>query len=108
LCISHSFEIKKGNMATRHEIKCINKPDRNSQVDSITHVGGVNSNGTRWKQTTALTIKEIEDKTAEFFVRVNNNTVAVFVVTGKFGKYLRTEPDHTKMDNLLSLPECPL
>ncbi len=74
----------------------------------ITHVGGVNSNGNRWKQTTALTIKEIEDKTAEFFVRVGNNVVDVYVVNTKFGKYLRTEPDQTKMDNLLSLSECPL
>ena len=42
------------------------------------------------------------------FVRVGNAEADVFVVApaGR-RKYIKTTPDYTKRDNLLSLPECP-
>lgn len=92
-------------MAARYEITCINKPDRYSKVEAITHIGGVNSSS-RWKLSKEEAIRKIENGEAEFFVKANNRTVEVYVVKNLFGKYLRTEPDDTKVDNLLSLPEC--
>ena len=86
----------------RIEIKCIKKIDRNSPVERITHVGGEN-----WKQTLSETIQEIEDDQYEFFVTVNAKEVKVVVAESHAGnKYLKTETDYYKPNNLLSLPEC--
>lgn len=39
-------------MATRHEIKCINKSDRSNAHEKIIYVGGLNNDGSRWKLAT--------------------------------------------------------
>ena len=36
-------------MATKHEVKCINKTDRPNPHERIRAIGGVNSDGTNWK-----------------------------------------------------------
>jgi hypothetical protein len=93
-------------MAGRFQITCINKPDRNSPVEHITHVGGYGN--TQWKLSVEEVIRRIEARTEAFFVRVGNNEADVIVVSpiGR-RKHIRTNPDLTKVDNLLSLPECP-
>ncbi len=47
-------------MAKSAEIKCINKRDRDNAYERITHVGGVNSDGGRWKLTQAEAIRYLE------------------------------------------------
>lgn len=96
-------------MAGRFQIKCINKPNRESSVEYITHVGGFGTS--QWKLAVEEVIRRIESRGADhedFFVKVGNNEANVFVVSpaGR-RKHIRTEPDSTKVDNLLSLPECP-
>ena len=92
----------------RIEIKCIKKNDRNSPVERITHVGGKNSDGKNWKQTTSKTIQEIEEYEWEFFVTKNFREVKVVAAVSRTGnKYLKTEADGYEPNNLLSLPECP-
>jgi hypothetical protein len=52
-------------------------------------------------------IRRIEGRIEGFFVRVGANEADVFVVSPIGGrKYIRTNPDLTKVDNLLSLPNC--
>jgi hypothetical protein len=87
-------------------VTCINKPDRYSQVEHITHVGGFGSSA--WKLTVEDVIARIESGTEGFFVRVGEYETDVEVVSppGR-RKYIKTRPDATKKDNLLSLPECP-
>jgi hypothetical protein len=95
-------------MATRHKVSCINK--RGSHYDAherISHIGGVNSDGTSWKLPEDEAIKAIEDKKYEFYVSVGGRAVEVIVATHKGRKYLKTETDGYSPDNLLSLPECP-
>lgn len=84
------------------QISCINKPDRNSPHDKITHVGGFG-----WKRTLSQAVADIENKINTYYTLVNGRRAEVGVINGTNGKYLRTHADGQWNDNLLALPECP-
>jgi hypothetical protein len=93
---------------TRNRIECVKKSDRYNPWERITHVGGVNANGTRWLLTQSDAIAGVETGKWSFFVHAGGREVDVIVKTSRFGhKYLTTEADGEQPDNLLSLPECP-
>jgi len=76
-------------MASRHEIKCINKTDRQNAHERIHSIGGINSNGTRWKLSQTEAITSIEQGKYSFFVHRGGNTVDVIVSVSRYGnKYL--------------------
>lgn len=86
----------------QHQIVAVRKPDRYSDLDHITHVkydGTVHARGE--------VIRRIKGRTDSFFVRVGD-AVAWVEVVEPYGRdaYIRTRPDWTGKDNLLSLPEC--
>jgi hypothetical protein len=54
----------------------------------------------------AIAVIEILNGTHRYFVSGPQGEVDVVVVQGDTEKYLRTEPDLTKADNLASLPNC--
>jgi hypothetical protein len=95
-------------MATRHQVRCINKRgDHSDAHERISHIGGINHDGSRWKLPEDGAIKAIEDRKYEFYVSVNGKTANVIVATHLGRKYLKTESDGYSPDNLLSLDECP-
>jgi len=95
-------------MTTKVEIKCINKTDRHDPHERIKNVGGVNSDGGRWKMTQPEAIAAIEAGKYAFFVNVRGDKVDVIVATSRYGnKYIKTVADGDQPNNLLSLPECP-
>jgi hypothetical protein len=96
-------------MAKDYEITCINKPNRSSLHEHITHVGNVAGN---WRMSREDVIKLIDGKTATFYT-IDYSTAArkraeVGVVRGDGNKapYLRTYADGKWNDNLLAQQEC--
>ena len=95
-------------MASRAQIKCINKRDRGDIHERISHVGGHPAEGGgNWKWTEDKAIAEIESGNWTFFVNQGGREVNVIVATRLGRKYLKTANDGTNENNLLSLPECP-
>lgn len=93
-------------MASRHEIKCINKTNRYDAHDAISHVGGY-ENGQNWKISQAAAIEGIEQGKWQFFVNRGGRVANVVVAVSRWGnKYIKTEADGERPDNLLSLYEC--
>lgn len=91
------------------QVTCINKSDRDNPWERITHIGGVNADGTRWRLTQPDAIAGIESGKWSFYVeRPTGDRVKVIVAVSRHGnKYLKTEADGDQPNNLLSLPECP-
>lgn len=96
-------------MADSVRIQCVNKTNRQSAHERISHVGGVNPDGTRWKLTLSDAVAGIESGRWAFYVeRPAGHRVNVVVATSAAGhKYLKTVADGEQPDNLLALPECP-
>ena len=94
-------------MAFSVEIKCINKTYRTDPHERISHVGGVNSDGNRWKLTLDAAIQGIESGKWTFWAKGGGRTADVIIATHSGHKYLKTTNDGVHPDNLLALPECP-
>jgi hypothetical protein len=91
---------------TDYRIDCVNKPNRNSPHEHITHVGGPNGSG-RWKNTTAEVVRMIEQGTHRFYTSESGAAAWVMVRTSAAGnKFLQTQADGVWKDNLLALKEC--
>jgi Protein of unknown function (DUF3892) len=88
------------------QIKCINRTEKMSPHERITHVGGFETS--RWKITLNDAIRKIERGEQVFSVQAHRKMVGVIVAVSPSGiKYLKAEVDGDQPDTLLRLPECP-
>ena len=89
-----------------YQVTCINKPDRQSRHEHITHIGNTLGD---WRMTREMAIRQIDAKTNAFYTvdRVSGKRAYIGVVreAGK-APYLRTYADGVFNDNLLALAEC--
>jgi Protein of unknown function (DUF3892) len=95
-------------LPSRHRIQCINRSDRYDPHQRITHVGGLNGNGTQWRVSQPEAIAGIERRQWSLFVeQPAGDPVEVVVAVSPYGhKYLKTTADDDQPNDLLSLPEC--
>ena len=94
-------------MATRVEIRCINKSDSLNPHERIINIGGVNTDGTRWKLSQTEAIHYIVQDIYLFYVKRGGKMDYVVIASQSGWKYLKTTTDGEQPDHLLSLPECP-
>lgn len=94
-------------MASRHQVKCVNKTDRYNAHERIHAIGGKNPDGTFWKVSQQQAIEGIEQGKWNFYVDVQGKPADVIVAVSRFGnKYIKTVADGEQPNNLLSLMEC--
>src|SRR4051812_32635900 len=88
-----------------YQVTCINKPNRMSSHEHITHIGAAN-----WRMTRDEAIRRIDSGKEAFFTmdRSTGRKVYIGVVRGNGVRsaYLRTHADGKWNDNLLALDEC--
>ncbi|MCP3475729.1 DUF3892 domain-containing protein [Bradyrhizobium sp. CCGUVB1N3] len=80
---------------------------RKNPHERITHVGGVNPNGTQWKRSIDQAIKDIESDEWKFYVEENGRRVDVVWATHEGHRYIKTAADDIQPNNLLLLANCP-
>jgi Protein of unknown function (DUF3892) len=89
------------------QITAINKPNRMSPHEHITHIGNLAG---KWKLSREEAIRRIKAKLEAFYTvdRISGRRVYIGVVPASAtkGAYLRTHADGKWNDNLLALPEC--
>lgn len=85
------------------QVTCINKPNRNSEHEHTTHLGG-----SSWKWTREQVIASIDAQTNTFYVLQGGkrSEVGVFDPGNGRARYVRTHADGYWNNNLLALPEC--
>lgn len=87
-----------------NQITHIRKPNVNSSHEHITDVKGTNVNGT-FQYTVAQVIAYLKQG-YQFHVHRAGRTINVTYQKSAAGnEYIKTEPDSTQKDNLLSLPQ---
>ena len=92
------------------QVTCINKPNRMSSHEHITHIGNItNDPVNRWRLAREEAIRRIEAKEEAFYTvdRATGNKMYIDVVreTGR-NPFLRTHADGKWNDNLLAQTEC--
>lgn len=94
-------------MAEYVQIQCVNKRPRHDPHLRISHVGGVNANGTRWRLTEEDAISGARQGRWIFYVYIRGVRADVVIASHDGSPYLKTRADGLHPDNLLALPECP-
>jgi Protein of unknown function (DUF3892) len=90
------------------QITCITKPDRYNHHEAITNVGGVRANGSSFYITREQCADDIRFRRDTYFVQVGRDHANVEAYQREHNGpwFIRTYPDHTQKDNLLSLRQC--
>ncbi|MES2678576.1 MAG: DUF3892 domain-containing protein [Bacteroidota bacterium] len=93
-------------MADQYEVLCISRSGSDLNHERITHIGGKNSEGGKWRITQEKAIDGILNNELEFYMAKNGKTIKI-IVAGPFGKkYLKSENDPDSPLDLLGLPDC--
>ena len=95
------------NMTETYQVLFILKTRYQNPHDRISHIGGLNSDGTHWNLTLASAVDAIERSKWKFYLMRNGTSFDLIVATTRLGnKYLKTTADRQQSIGLLALPAC--
>jgi Tfp pilus assembly protein PilF len=92
------------------QVKCMSKnPNGTAAHERIAGIGGINSNGKRWKITCAEAISQIEQGKHAFYVvdSIGGRLDLTVAIAPSGEKYLKTATDKEQPESILLLPRCP-
>ncbi len=89
-----------------NRVTCITKPNAHSPLEHITSLGGDTSDGRHWKESREDVITKIRSGNYSFHVEADGYAISVELASRNGVDYVKTKPDATQKDNLLSLPQC--
>jgi thiamine biosynthesis lipoprotein ApbE len=92
---------------SRHQVLCVNKLKKENSTSKILNLGGLNSDGSRWRITIERAIAGIESGKWQFYIEENGQNVDIIIGSSNGKKFLKTENDNSDSNNLIGLPECP-
>jgi hypothetical protein len=88
-------------------IECTNKRAHDGSR-RITHVGGADKGGERWKIAHEDAIRDIESGKASYYCDTGGQSYLVIVAKDASGaKFIKAVIDGDTPDSLLKLPDCP-
>jgi len=91
----------------RYLIHCITRSDLMNHDRRISHIGGVNPDGSHWRMRVDDAIAAIEGGRWGFYIERGGREVPVVVAVSRYGsKYIKTAEDKLHPDSMLTLPEC--
>jgi len=94
-------------MTETHQVLFLLKTRYQNPHDRISHIGGLNSDGTNWNLTLARAVDAIERSKWKFYLMRNGTSFDLIVATTRLGnKYLKTTADRQQPIGLLALPAC--
>lgn len=89
-----------------NRITHIRKPNVNSSHENITHIKGLNTDSASFESAVAVVIANLKTGNYKYHVQRDGRTINVTHQKSAAGnEYIKTEPDSTQKDNLLSLPQ---
>ncbi len=93
-------------MANRYEVLCVNKTNTELLHDKISHIGGRNREGGKWRISQEKAIDGILSGEMEFYISHRGQSLKVVVAGAYKKKYLKCETDEEIPAILLGLPDC--
>ena len=87
----------------RRAVSVVNRAYSSDPLERVATIGGINADRTRWQLTQEAAIEAIEAGTDEFFVSSATGIVKLIVHIHGGQKYLRTEREENRHDDLLTL-----
>jgi tetratricopeptide (TPR) repeat protein len=99
----------KQGVRTLVKIRCVEKSSGPAPHERIEAIGGMNSDGKRWKIKLADAIVQVESGKYIFYIEdTAAQKVELAIATDASGhKYLKTVHDKEQPESMLSLPACP-
>jgi hypothetical protein len=89
------------------QVMCITKRgDHYNPHERIQGIGGIDG-GVRWRRSEDDAIADVERDPRSYYTSVGGRTPWLIVAMHERRKYLKTQEDGYRPDNLLNLPECP-
>jgi len=95
-------------MAEDYRVLCsVKRPDRPGAHERIQGIGGLHGGKIPWQHTRDEAIANIDAKKIRYYVQLSDGRTVDVIAPEATPRYLTTERDGERQNNLMSLKDCP-